>query len=89
MRLDGRESVENRALKLEYGPVVMGNVQNRIVSPLGENLAPLPTHFDIPDLVDYLERWLALYPGDEEPTAQERPLPVLRHVPPGSERRRV
>lgn len=77
VRLDGRESAENRALKLEYGPVVMGNVQNRIVSPSGENLAPLPTSFETPSLVDYLERWLALYPGDEEPAAQERPLPYF------------
>jgi hypothetical protein len=77
VRLDGRESTENRALKLEYGPVVMGNVQNRIVSPSGENLAPLPTSFDIPELVNYLERWLGLYPGHEEPAAAERPLPYF------------
>lgn len=77
VRLDGRESAENRALKLEYGPVVMGNVQNRIVSPSGENLARLPTQFDTPALVDYLERWLALYPGGEEPPVEERPLPYF------------
>lgn len=77
VRLDGRESAENQALKLEYGPVVMGNVQNRIVSPSGENLASLPTHFDMTDLVDYLERWLALYPGEEEPPPEERPLPYF------------
>jgi hypothetical protein len=77
VRLDGRESAENRALKLEYGPVVTGNVQNRIVSPSGENLARLPTNFRIPNLVDYLERWLALYPGIDEPPVQERPLPYF------------
>jgi hypothetical protein len=77
VRLDGHESAENRALKLEYGPVVMGNVQNCIVSPSGENLAPLPTGFEIPDLVAHLERWLALYPGGEEPAADERPLPYF------------
>jgi hypothetical protein len=77
VRLDGRESAENRALKLEYGPVVMGNVQNRIVSPEGENLARLPTDWDIPRLVDYLERWLALYPGTEEPSGLQRPLPYF------------
>jgi hypothetical protein len=77
VRLDGRESAENRALKLEYGPVVLGNVQNRIVSPSGENLARLPTQFGVPELVDYLERWLALYPGDDELAATERPLPYF------------
>jgi hypothetical protein len=77
VRLDGRESPENRALKLEYGPVVIGNVQNRIVSPTGENLARLPTNFEVPELVDYLERWLALYPGEEEPPAKARPLPYF------------
>jgi hypothetical protein len=77
VRLDGRESAENRALKLEYGPVVVGNVQNRIVSPSGENLARMPIQFDTAELVDYLERWLALYPCDEEPPAEERPLPYF------------
>jgi len=76
VRLDGRESAENRALKLEYGPVVMGNVQNRIVSPSGENLARLPTDDDVPDLVDYLERWSAVYPGAEQPP-NDRPLPYF------------
>ena len=77
VRLDGRESAENRALKIKYGPVVIGNVQNRIVSPSGENLAPLPTHFKTAGLVDYLRRWLALYPCEEEPPAAERPLPYF------------
>lgn len=77
VRLDGRESAENRALKQEYGPVVMGNVQNRIVSPTGENLARLPTNFEVPALVDYLERWSALYPGREHPPTYERPLPYF------------
>jgi hypothetical protein len=77
VRLDGRESASSRALKLKYGPVVMGNVQNRIVSPSGENLARLPTQFDIPSLVNYLERWLALYPGEEESTQEKKPLPYF------------
>jgi hypothetical protein len=77
VRLDGRESAENRALKLEYGPVVMGNVQNRIVSPSGENLARLPTDLDVPELVDYLERWAAVFPGEEQPATGERPLPYF------------
>ncbi|MGD8816667.1 MAG: hypothetical protein PVJ51_05735, partial [Acidobacteriota bacterium] len=75
VRLDGRESEENRLLKLEYGPVVMGNVQNRIVSPDGENLARFPTDFDTAKLVDYLERWAALYPG--APDAPAPPVPYF------------
>ncbi len=77
-RLDGRESAEIRALKLEYGPVVMGNVQNRIVSPEGENLARLPTDWDIPRLVDYLERWLAFYPGAGRRPPRSDRSPTLR-----------
>jgi hypothetical protein len=77
VRLDGRESARNRALKQEYGPVVLGNVQNRIVSPSGENLARLPTQFGTAALVEYLEAWLALYPGTDEPPAQARPLPYF------------
>lgn len=77
VRLDGRESRETRDLKLEYGPALLGNVQNRIVSPSGENLAPLPIHFGTADLVAYLERWLALYPGKKEPPVAARPLPYF------------
>jgi hypothetical protein len=77
VRLDGRESAENHALKIKYGPVILGNVQNRIVSPSGENLAPLPTHFDTAGLVDYLQRWVALYPGKKQLPAALRPLPCF------------
>jgi hypothetical protein len=77
VRLDGRESEENRLLKLEYGPVVMGNVQNRIVSPSGENLARLPTNFDTPALVAYLARWAALYPGVRPRSGSRAPLPYF------------
>lgn len=77
VRLDGRESEENRLLKLEYGPVVMGNVQNRIVSPSGENLARFPANFDIPALVNYLERWAALYPGVQPVSAPGAPVPYF------------
>lgn len=77
VRLDGRESAENRALKLEYGPVVMGNVQNRIVSPSGKNLARLPTNFDATQLVAWLERWAALYPGARPSGAEDPPLPYF------------
>jgi hypothetical protein len=77
VRLDRQESVENRALKIEYGPVVLGNVQNRIVSPSGENLARLPANFDTADLVEYLKEWLAFYPGEKKPPANDCPLPYF------------
>jgi hypothetical protein len=77
VRLDGRESAENRALKQAYGPVTMGNVQNCLVAPSGENLTPLPIHFDTARLAHYLECWLALYPGVDEPPIEERPLPCF------------
>jgi hypothetical protein len=55
----------------------MGNVQNRIVSPSGENLARLPTNFEVPALVAWLERWAALYPGTRPSKAGDPPLPYF------------
>lgn len=80
VRLDGRESAENAALKRAYGPVVLGNVQNRIVSPTGENLAALPIHFDTERLARYLREWASVYPGVDEPAAAHRPLPYFASV---------
>jgi len=77
VRLDGRQSPENAALKNEYGPVILGNVQNRIVSPIGENLAALPVHFATDRLVRYLHDWSAVYPGVDEPGVSDRPLPYV------------
>lgn len=77
VRLDGRESAENAALKAEYGPVILGNVQNRIVSPSGENLAALPVHFDTDRLVRYLSDWSSVYPGMADPVVADRPLPYF------------
>lgn len=81
MRLDGRESEENANLKKTYGPVIPGNVQNRIVSPSGENLDALPIDYEIPELADYLRVWAERFPGKEssskEATASRRPLPYF------------
>lgn len=77
VRLDGRESSENAALKQEYGPVVPGNVQNRIVSPTGENLSGLPTHVDVSLLAEFLNYWVALYPGVDLETEALPPLPFF------------
>lgn len=77
VRLDGRESAENAALKQEYGPVVPGNVQNRIVSPSGENLSGLPTHVEVSVLAEFLNYWVAIYPGVEVAQAETPPLPFF------------
>ena len=55
----------------------MGNVQNRIVSPSGENLARLPTNFELPALVAWLERWAAIYPGRRPSKAATPSLPYF------------
>lgn len=77
VRLDGRESDESAALKRTYGPVVRGNVQNRIVSPTGENLAALPTHYEADRLAAYLGEWADRYPGAGPSSGSRQPTPYL------------
>ena len=80
VRLDGRESQDSAQLKIEYGPVVPGNVQNRIVSPTGENLAALPTHLNTQDLAAYLNEWADRYPGENVSYTNESPMPYFSTV---------
>lgn len=77
VRLDGRESGENAALKREYGPFILGNVQNRIVSPSGENLARLPIDFEASRLAAHLRKWVALYPGKDVGGGEDPPIPYF------------
>ncbi len=62
---------------MSTAPSSWATSRNRIVSPRARNLARLPTDWDIPRLVDYLERWLAFYPGAGAPPAAQRPLPYF------------
>ena len=64
-------------MKKEYGPVVPGNVQNRLVSPDGENLAALPTHLEVPELVGWLEKLARLFPGGPARMKDDSPLPYF------------
>ncbi|MGH9164756.1 MAG: hypothetical protein ACRDZW_04485 [Acidimicrobiales bacterium] len=77
MRLDGRESVDNARMKVRYGPVVAGNVQNRIVSPSGENLAALPTHVEPGRIAGYLRRWADRYDSGAHDPPPAGPVPYL------------
>ncbi len=59
--------------------MVLGNVQNRIVSPDGENLAALPVHFEAQRLAEWLDGWRRIYDGPR-PVTKGRPLPFLASV---------